>query len=191
MPGGRHLGPAVAARLHALCERRPRTAAGLPVGRPAAAPQSSLRHSPHRSVELCEQVRHRLIHQLTWGGCMPFDLVGVAGFEPAASSSRIRPWKATDLWTLPKMQVRALVCVGLERCSEVAISRSSPGFLQRPIDPRRSCRMADWPPAVPRQGPRSDTGQHDRPPIPGQQISICHDPDAAVGVTVDILHGRP
>jgi hypothetical protein len=91
-------------------------------------------------------------------GHMPSDLVGVAGFEPAASSSRIRPWKADDLWTLPKMQVRALVCVGLAWCSEAAISRSSPGFLHRPS---------------------SHTGQHDRPPVPGQQLSVCHDTDAA------------
>ena len=69
----------------------------------------------------------------------------MAGFEPAASSSRIRPWKADDLWTLPKMQVRALVCVGLALCSEVVISRSSPGFLQRSIVARESCCMADWP----------------------------------------------
>ena len=68
--------------------------------------------------------------------------VGVAGFEPPASSSRIRLWKADDLWTLPEMQVRALVCVGLAWCSEAAISRSSPGFLHRPS---------------------SHTGQHDRP----------------------------
>jgi hypothetical protein len=73
--------------------------------------------------------------------CFP---VGVAGFEPAASSSRIRPWKAADLWTLPKMQVKALVCVGLEWYSEVAISRSSPGFLQRSIVARGSRCMADW-----------------------------------------------
>jgi hypothetical protein len=40
-------------------------------------------------------------------------LAGLAGFEPAASSSRIRPWKIADLLTAPKAQVRALVCVGL------------------------------------------------------------------------------
>jgi hypothetical protein len=96
------------------------------------------------------------------------ELVGVAGFEPAASSSRIRPWKADNLWTLPKMQVRALVCVGLAWCSEAAISRSSPGFLHRPS---------------------SHTGQHDRPPVPGQHLSVCHNTDAAVGVAVRILHG--
>ncbi len=45
MPCGRHLGPAVAARLYAFFERRPRTAAGLPTGRPAAAAHPSLRHT--------------------------------------------------------------------------------------------------------------------------------------------------
>jgi hypothetical protein len=71
--------------------------------------------------------------------------VGMAGFEPAASSSRIRPWKAADLWTLLKMQVRALACVCMEWYSEIAISRSSPGFLQRLIVAHGSCCIADWP----------------------------------------------
>jgi hypothetical protein len=66
---------------------------------------------------------------LTW--CFS---VGVAGFEPAASSSRIRPWKIDYLRITSKVQVNVLVCVGLTRCSEAAISRSSPGFLQRPTE---------------------------------------------------------
>lgn len=97
------------------------------------------------------------------------------------------PWTAADLWTLPKMQVGALVCVGLAWCSGGAISRSSPGFLQRRIVAHGSCPMADWPSAV-LAGPRSDTGQHDRPPIPGQQLFVGYDPNAAVGVAVGVLH---
>jgi hypothetical protein len=65
----------------------------------------------------------------------------VTGFEPAASSSRIRPWKVADLLTSPKAQVRALACVGLRECPGVAIPRSSPGFLQNDDeggDPGRS-----------------------------------------------------
>jgi hypothetical protein len=53
-------------------------------------------------------------------------MVGVAGFEPAASSSRIRTWKIADLLAAPRTQVSALVCVGLRWRTEASISRSSP-----------------------------------------------------------------
>ncbi len=57
--------------------------------------------------------------------------------------------------------------------------------------------MAGLPPAVPGKGLVQLPGSTIAPPIPGQQLSICHDPDAAVchdpdaavGVTVGILHG--
>jgi hypothetical protein len=59
----------------------------------------------------------------------PLTSVGVAGFEPTTSSSRIRPWKIANHAILAKVQFRALVGVGLRWALAAPISRSSPGFL--------------------------------------------------------------
>ncbi|GAB7182157.1 hypothetical protein ATKI12_1988 [Kitasatospora sp. Ki12] len=73
----------------------------------------------------------------------PLHWVGVAGFEPTASSSRSRPWKVADQARNANAQVGASVRVGLCRCLAVEIPRSSPGFLQRPEPHARTTTAAD------------------------------------------------
>ncbi|MFG2130675.1 hypothetical protein ACGFNV_23055 [Streptomyces sp. NPDC048751] len=70
--------------------------------------------------------RQRPIHDHVNG---PLTCVGVAGFEPTTSSSRIRLWKIANLGFMPKIQVRASGCVGLRWYHRAVIARSSPGFL--------------------------------------------------------------
>jgi hypothetical protein len=94
---------------------------------PKSTPSWHPNGSPNRPVKQIRPGADLSAPGLTWRLA-----VGVAGFEPTTSSSRIRPWKIADLGLMSKMQVRASGCIGLRWCSGACISRSSPRLLQEP-----------------------------------------------------------
>src|SRR6266542_3171517 len=84
------------------------------------------------------------------------DLVGVAGFEPTASSSRTRTGLASHMGGWLYALVMALVAVGLSWYQRWLFTRSSPHFLPKLRDARPSSATHRTPEAT-----------RPRPPGPG------------------------
>ncbi|WTX92529.1 tyrosine-type recombinase/integrase [Streptomyces sp. NBC_00637] len=101
----------------------------------------------------------------------PLTCVGVAGFEPTTSSSRIRPWEIVYLGPRSNVQVRALESVGLRLRLRDTDARSSPGILQGSLRAMQE----------PASGPRI------RGPLAARSL-ICQ---AARGVPTGTPRGRP
>ncbi|MBD0327882.1 MAG: hypothetical protein ICV68_15730 [Pyrinomonadaceae bacterium] len=67
------------------------------------------------------------------------DAVGVAGFEPTTSSSRIMSELSRDQRSRVHVMVRALVCIGVRCRPRRRLTRLSPRFLSDAIEEMQQC----------------------------------------------------